>query len=424
MSREEFSPKQIRAMTWWTPEGRDARYEAIICDGAVRSGKTLCLGLGFFLWAMLSFDRRQFALCGKTRASLRRNLLPELCARLEKIGIQVVRQAEGNELTARFGKRENRFYLFGGCDERSAALIQGVTLAGVLLDEAALMPRSFVEQACARCSVEGSRIWFSCNPAGPQHWFYREWICRAEEKGCLHLHFTMEDNPAMTRRMRERYRKMYTGAFYERFVLGLWTAAEGRVYDFYDVSQAVRAPDGPWEQWHISCDYGTVNPASFGLWGRCRGVWYRTAEFYYDSRREGKQMTDAEYARALRRLAGGRSIRSVIVDPSAASFIETLRREGWNVRKADNEVLAGIRRTADALKSGKIVICEQCADCLREMELYVWDRSGGGDRVKKENDHAMDDMRYFVTGVLTDRSGFSARAVARGAENEGIEVEQ
>ena len=134
MRGERYSPKQIRAMTWWRPGGDDARLEAVICDGAVRSGKTLCMGMGFFLWAMVCFDGRQFAICGKTRASVRRNLLAEVTPRLEAIGMRV-RRTEENTLAVRFGTRENRFYLFGGCDERSAALIQGVTLAGVLLDE-------------------------------------------------------------------------------------------------------------------------------------------------------------------------------------------------------------------------------------------------------------------------------------------------
>ena len=158
----------------------------------------------------------------------------------------------------------------------------------------------------------------------------------------------MEDNPSLTPQIRQRYRRLYSGVFYRRFVLGQWTAAEGRVYDFFDASKAPPVPEGPWERWYISCDYGTVNPASFGLWGSMGGVWYRTEEFYFDSRREGRQMTDAEYAAALRRLAGGRRIEAVIVDPSAASFLETLRRDGGNVRKADNDVLSGIRRTADA----------------------------------------------------------------------------
>ena len=411
---EAFSPKQRRVLRWWTPKSPDCRFDAIVCDGAVRSGKTLAMGLSFFLWAMCCFSGARFALCGRTIGGVRRNLLPELLPRLRAVGMLIQERRMENCLIVRFGTRQNTFYLFGGQDESAAARIQGITLAGVLLDEVALMPRSFVEQSCARCSVAGSRLWFNCNPEGPQHWFYREWVLQAQARNCLHLHFTMQDNPGLTPAVRRRYKRLYTGVFYERFVLGLWTAAEGRVYDFFDASMARPVPEGNFRQWYISCDYGTVNPASFGLWGEQGGTWYRVEEFYFDSRREGRQMTDAEYARALKKLAGGRTIRAVIVDPSAASFMELLRREGWAVQKANNDVLAGIRKTADALKTGRIVICRTCADCLREMELYVWDSRAGRDCVVKRNDHAMDDMRYFVMGALDSPAGFAARAVARG----------
>ena len=144
---------------------------------------------------------------------------------------------------------------------------------------------------------------------------------------------------------------------YRRFVLGEWTAAEGLVYDFFEESMVRSAPAEPADRWVISCDYGTVNPTSMGLWGKWGGVWYRVQEYYYDARAARRQQTDQEYAQRLRELAGGREIEAVVVDPSAASFLEVLRREGWHVRKADNEVLSGIRQTADALKQGKIVIC-------------------------------------------------------------------
>ena len=308
MELERFSKKQLRAMTWWMPRSPDRGYEAIVCDGAVRSGKTLCMGVGYFLWAMSCFDGRQFGLCGKTVEGLRRNLLAELVPLLEAVGMQMTVRASEHRMTVRFAGHENRFYIFGGYDERAAGLIQGITFAGILIDEVVLMPRSFVEQACARCSVTGSRLWFSCNPEGPQHWFYREWVLRAEEKNCLHLHFTMEDNPSLTPEIRRRYRRLYSGVFYRRFVMGLWTAAEGRVYDFFDAAKAPPVPAGQWERWYISCDYGTVNPASFGLWGRMNGVWYRTAEFYFDSRTEGRQMTDAEYGGELSRNAAARGV--------------------------------------------------------------------------------------------------------------------
>ena len=414
MNTPRFSPKQRRVLTWWMPGGPDAGKDAIVCDGAVRSGKTMAMGLSFLLWAMLCFQNQRFGLCGKTIASLRRHVLSALLPRLTAVGMTWQEKKSENLLTVRFQGRENQFYLFGGRDESSAALIQGITFAGVLLDEAALMPRSFVDQACARCSVAGSRLWFNCNPAGPNHWFYKTWIVEAEKRNCLRLHFTMEDNPSLTPAIRERYQRMYTGVFFQRYILGQWVQAEGRVYDFFTQEMVGTAPEHC-DKWYISCDYGTVNPMSMGLWGRSGGVWYRVKEFYFDSRVQMRQMTDGEYARELEKLAGGREITAVIVDPSAASFLELLRQQGWRVQKANNDVLSGIRLTSDCLKSGKIVICQGCEDCLREMECYVWDlREGRGDRVRKEHDHAMDDMRYFTATVLgRQRSGFAACIVER-----------
>ena len=415
MRYQAFSPKQRKVMTWWVPGHPDSGREAIVCDGAVRSGKTLAMGLGFFLWAQTCFDGQRFGVCGKTISSLRRNVLTEVLPRLEGLGATWKERRTDHLVTVRWMGRENRFYIFGGRDESSASLIQGITFAGILLDEVALMPRSFVEQACARCSVAGSRLWFNCNPAGPSHWFYKTWILEAEQRSCLRLHFTMADNPSLTEAIRERYRKLYTGVFYRRFILGEWAQAEGRVYDFFGPEMVKAAPKEGYDKWYVSCDYGTVNPTSMGLWGRCRGVWYRVKEFYFSSRERQRQMTDEEYAGALAELVGERFVTAVIVDPSAASFIEVLRRKGWRVQKADNDVLSGIRLTSDCLKDGRIVICEGCADCIREMDEYVWDLSSGArDRVRKEHDHAMDDMRYFVSTVLGEkRSGFAAISVER-----------
>ncbi len=410
MKKLRFSAKQRKVLEWW----RDGTFDAVICDGAVRSGKTFALSVSFFLWAMTRFQRQRFGLCAASINGVRRNLLAQARPVLEEMGFRWAEKVSRNEVTVRGGGRENIFYLYGGRDEGSAASIQGVTLAGVLLDEAALMPRSFVEQACARCSVKGGKIWFSCNPAGPEHWFYKEWIRKAKEKNALYLRFAMEDNPALSRSTRERYERMFRGTFYRRYVLGEWVAAEGLVYDFFDEDTMQTAPEGPFTRWRISCDYGTRNPASFGLWGEKDGIWYRVAEYYYDARAEGRQKTDGEYVGDLARLAGGRRVETVIVDPSAASFIEALRREGWAVQKADNRVLEGIRRTAEALKSGRIVICKGCEAAAREFSMYCWEDDGAKDRVRKENDHAMDDIRYFVM-ALDEGGGSAARFVERKA---------
>jgi PBSX family phage terminase large subunit len=402
MKVKRLSPRQTQVLTWWCDNSPHRDKEAIICDGAVRSGKTLCMGISFFAWAMRRFSGESFGICGKTIGSVRRNLLSPLLPTLTELGFQCREKLSANQITVSFGGRENRFYLFGGLDEGSAALIQGATFGGILLDEAALMPRSFVEQACARCSLEGAKLWFNCNPDGPEHWFYKEWVQKAEEKHALYLHFTMEDNPSLSPDTLSRYRRLYTGNFYRRFVLGEWVVAQGLVYDFFDDSYVEEPPDCC-EEYRISCDYGTRNPASFGLWGRVGTTWYRIEEFYYDSRKEGRQKTDGEYEGDLRALAAGRPIRQVVVDPSAASFITLLRQCGWRVRKAKNDVLPGIRTTAQLLRAGRLVICSPCKDAIREFHQYRWAEGGGGhDQVRKEFDHAMDDIRYFAVSIQSD----------------------
>lgn len=408
-----FSDKQRRVLTWWCDGSPDRDKDAIICDGAVRSGKTFCMGLGFFCWAMGRFDGEQFALCGRTVGSVRRNLLHRLKPLLEELGFVVKEKVSRNRLDVEFNGHGNSFYLFGGRDEGSAGLIQGMTLAGALVDEAALMPRSFVEQTVARCSVAGAKVWFSCNPEGPEHWFYKEWIRKAEERRAVRVQFKMSDNPSLSREVLERYERSFQGAFYRRFVLGEWVQAEGRVYDFFDENWVKPAPEGEMEEWRISCDYGTVNPTSMGLWGRKNGRWYRVKEFYYDARAEGRQKTDREYEEDMRKLAGGRRITRVVADPSAASFLACLREKGWPVEKADNDVLAGIRVTADLLRQGRLVICEGCRDAIREFSLYCWDERAAGDRVVKKFDHAMDEIRYFAMSLDRGRGYIGGFSVER-----------
>ena len=402
-------------MNWWSDE-RYRNYDAIICDGAVRSGKTLSMSLGFVLWASASFDGGYFAVCGKTVTSLRRNVVTPLIPMLRDYGFTCIEKVSRSYIDLSFLGHTNRFYLFGGKDEGSAALIQGMTLSGVFLDEAALMPRSFVEQALARCSVNGSKMWFNCNPDNPAHWFYNEWIKKAEEKKALYVHFTMDDNPSLSESLKDRYKRLYSGAFYDRFVLGRWTASQGVVYPMFSEKQHVYSGDVECERFVISCDYGTVNPSSFGLWGLSSGVWYRLKEYYYSSKREGVSRTDEEHYAALEELAGGRKIEKVIVDPSAASFIECIRRHGrFRVVKAENDVITGIRNVSTALRENRLRFNESCRDIIREFRLYCWNEKAGMDAPIKENDHAMDDMRYFVADMMRDRGedDFIAMSVSR-----------
>ena len=404
-------------MTWWNHKAFQSR-DGVICDGSVRSGKTLSMTVGFFLWSMSSFQESRFALCGKTIETLRRNVIWEAPRWLEGV-LQFQEKRSENRITVTGMGHQNEYYLFGGKDEGSYALIQGITLAGVLFDEVVLMPRSFVEQALARCSVEGSKYWFNCNPEGPEHWFYREWIQQWERKNLLYLHFTMADNPALAPSVRARYEATYTGVFYDRYVRGLWVAAEGLIYDMFRpevhlLRQAADCVGGC----YISCDYGTRNPTVFLLWRKLRGAdrWVCQREYYWDGRREMRQKTDGEYADDLLTLLDGETPRGVVVDPSAASFITELRQRGLPVLPGDNRVADGIRAVGELLRGERLLFQAECVHTATEFRSYVWDGKNaaqGMDKPVKEHDHCMDAVRYFVMTVV-QRESARARRRPRG----------
>ena len=397
-----FSKKQLATLTWWCAP-KTAHYDGIICDGAVRSGKTLCMSLSFVSWAMATSDGETYAICGKTITSLKRNVITPLVETLLELGFICELKHTGNYIDISFKGRKNRFHLFGGKDEGSASLIQGITLAGVMLDEVALMPRSFVEQALARCSRSGSKMWFNCNPEHPYHWFYLEWVKKCDEKNTLYLHFTMADNPSLSPAIVKRYNSLYSGVFHERFILGKWAVATGLVYPMFNKKRHVITDLPRCDRFFISCDYGTVNPSSFGLWGQHNAKWYRLREYYYNSKIGGVLRTDEEHYSKLCELAGDIEIEAVVVDPSAASFMECIRRHGkFKVIPAKNEVISGIRRVSESLRSGELKFSNECKDTIREFSLYCWDDSCN-DAPKKENDHAMDDVRYFVSTILSER---------------------
>lgn len=385
---------------------RRTSYSYLICDGAVRSGKTSLMMVGFVDDAMERFNAQRFGICGKTVDSAIKNVIePYISMRYAKQSYQIKWSRSGKILTITKGGVTNIFEVFGGKDESSYMLIQGRTLAGCLIDEVVLQPRSFVEQAITRCSVTGSKIWFSCNPAGTQHWFNQEWILHAEERNALHLHFVLTDNPGLSPETIQRYEQAFSGVFYRRYILGEWVDAEGLVYPFFAANEdtylfkdSIAGLEG---RFFVSIDYGTHNPCSMGLWVVNNGKAIRIKESYYDSTRTKVQRTDEEHYSELERLVKGYYIQSVIVDPSAASFIETIRRHGrFVVIPANNDVINGIRCVGSLLQAGLIKIHESCADSRREFGLYAWDEKSSEDRVLKEFDHAMDDIRYFCYTIF------------------------
>ena len=381
-------------------------YDTLIADGAIRSGKTAFMTLSFVDDAMRRYNNQRFGICGKTVDSTVKNIImPYLALSYAKDRYNIQWKRTDKIMVVSDGKRENIFEIFGGKDEASFMLIQGRTLAGVLFDEVALQPRSFVEQACARCSVDGSKMWFNCNPASPQHWFYKEWVCDLKKHNAIRLHFQLEDNPSLSQHIIDRYKSMYTGVFYNRYILGEWCVAEGLVYDFGEENITDDTPNNG--EYYISIDYGTQNPFSAGLWCVLGDKAVRIKEFYYNGREKGIQRTDEEYCDNIDDLAKGYNIRQVVVDPSAASFIASLRKRGYSIRKANNDVLDGIRRTAVYLKNGNIKIHRSCVDSIAEFGLYRWDDKATADTVIKENDHAMDEIRYFCNTIMKNKVGKS-----------------
>ena len=407
-----FSNKQLKVLTWWMPNSPVKDKDGIIADGSIRSGKTVSMSLSYVIWAMETFKYQNFGMCGKTIGSFRRNVLFWLKLMLKSRGYKVEDLRADNLIIVSRGNVSNYFYIFGGKDERSQDLIQGITLAGCFFDEVALMPESFVNQATGRCSVDGSKYWFNCNPDGPYHWFKVNWMDKKKEKNILYLHFTMDDNLSLSERVKERYRKMYSGVFFKRYILGLWVMAEGIIYDmFQENTHKVKTVDREYIDYYVSCDYGTQNANVFILWGKCKGKWYAIKEYYYSGRDTGKQKTDNEYYEDLVDFIGDIKIKAIIIDPSAASFIALIKEKGkYKVKKANNDVEDGIRNVSRALNETMILFNDCCINCFREFFSYVWDEKAanrGEDKPIKENDHTMDAIRYFVNTVVMKKAGMS-----------------
>ena len=428
----EFSKKQKQVLTWWCKDSPVRDYDGIIADGSIRSGKTVSMSLSYVMWAMDAFDDVTFGMAGKTIGSFRRNVLTPLKRMLRSLGYKTEDHRSDNCLIVRKNGKENTFYIFGGKDEGSQELVQGITCAGFFFDEVALMPESFVNQATGRCSVDGSKLWFNCNPESPMHWFKLEWIDKCitnlksnevkerQEKGeilrnILYLHFTMDDNLSLSEKIKERYRSMYTGVFFLRFIKGLWAVAEGLIYtSFTDDNLYEDAPIALKSTGtrYITVDYGTHNPCVFlDIWDDGQTVWVDN-EYRWDStseearRRIDPQKTDSEYADDMVTFIGDRPDMQcpIVVDPSAASFIAELRLQGYAVRAADNTVEDGIR-VLSAMFANKTVRIHKtrCRGLIAELHSYVWDDKAaerGEDKPVKQKDHAPDALRYYVYTVL------------------------
>lgn len=411
---QPFSRKQRQIFTWWADRSPVKDAAGIIADGAIRSGKTVSMSLSFVMWAMARYDGQNFIMAGKTISSFKRNVLQNLKLMLTSRGYHWLYHISGdfpNMLEISRNGKTNYFYIFGGKDEGSQDLVQGITAAGAFFDEVALMPESFVNQATARCSVEGSTWWFNCNPAGPMHWFKLNWIDKRKKKRLLYLHFTMDDNLSLSEKVKERYRSMYVGVFYLRYIKGLWAVAEGLIYTMFTNANLYSDEERPpalknIASKSITVDYGTTNPCVFlEVWDDGETLWI-DREYRWDSRSEeaqrtgNPQKTDAQYADDMETFMGpeDQDWCEIVIDPSAASFITELRTRGFYVTTADNEVLDGIRVVGSLLARRMIRINRKCKGLTGEMQSYVWDDKAaerGEEKPVKQKDHGPDALRYY-----------------------------
>lgn len=394
MWNEVFTPKQAELISIFKA-GKLRRIN--ILEGSVRSGKTYISLVLWMLYVASMPKDGAYLMCAKTLNTLKRNCL-DLLAALAGAHFQFSLSAKEGVL---FGRK---LYLEGACDGRAEAKIRGLTLSGAYCDELTQAPEDFFSMLLSRLSVPGAKLIATTNPDSPMHWLMRNYLARQDALDLLRMQFRLEDNRFLDPAYVKRLKAEYQGVFYRRFILGQWCVAEGLVYDLTDTDFLLDAlPEGRDYRYYISVDYGTLNPCSMGLWAvdALRGTACRISEYYYSGREQRRQKTDEEYYDALAALAGGREIEYVVVDPSAASFMETIRRHGqFSVRKANNAVLPGIRTVAALFQAGRLKILKACRNTIRELSLYSWDPQSPEDRVIKEHDHAMDDMRYFAMTIL------------------------
>lgn len=394
-------------------------YDALVCDGSIRSGKTVFMMLGFVDDAMRRFRNQRFGICGKTVDSTIKNIVMPYVQTVyanEKYTLtwkraDKVLEVSGNGTT-------NVFEVFGGKDESSFQLIQGRTLAGVLLDEVALQPRSFVEQALARCSVEGSKLWFNCNPDNPAHWFHQEWVLKAKEKNALHLHFELRDNPSLSEKIIQRYEKMYSGVFYLRYIKGLWVAAEGAIYNPWcdDPARFTRTVDRKdIVRSIIGVDYGGNGSATaFVCIGVLRG--YKGIAVLREYYRKGvvtpSQQEDAfvAFARECQQDYGTRECycdseeQTLIAGFRAAARKAGLYMDINNAKKG--EIIDRIRFTLRLMGRGAFFVDAGCTHLREALSSAVYDGKHKNEDKRLDdgstNIDSLDAMEYAMEPVMQD----------------------
>ena len=372
-----------------------------ILHGSIRSGKTWISLVLWAFWVAISPKDMSYLMVAKTLTSLKRNCLDLLEALVGRKNFTYSISQKQAEL---FGRK---IYLEGVNDARAESKIRGMTLMGAYCDELTLFTEDFFSMLLSRLSEPGAKLFGTTNPDNPNHWLKRGYIDRADELNMLNVKFLIDENTTLDPTYVKQIKAENQGVFYDRFILGEWVVAEGLVYPFFSKEKHCfdALPEGDYE-WFVSVDYGTQNPFAMHLWAfdEQKGVAYVAKEYYYDGREKRRLKTDADYYNDLFEFCKGRKIENIIIDPSAASFKAEIRSHGYfSCMNANNAVIDGIRNTASYLQAGKIYIQKDCEKTIKEFGIYSWDDKSTEDKVIKENDHAMDSIRYMVHTVLKKR---------------------
>lgn len=389
-----YTAKQLQLMRLWQHKQLK---RLNLLEGSVSSGKTWISLVLWGFWVATMPQDKLYLMCGKSLTTLKRNCLVLL---EELFGTSNFTFSTSAKEAYLFGRR---ILLEGANDARSESKIRGLTLQGAYCDELTLFPKDFFVMLLSRLRVPGAKLIATTNPDSPEHWLKKEYIDRSAELDMLVMRFLLDDNTTLDPAYVAAVKKEYTGVFYDRFILGEWAIAEGLVYPHFDKEKHIVHNYKPSSNaiYYISIDYGTVNPTSMGLWALEDNFAVRIKEAYYNARETGHRHTDERHYQMLERLAEGYPIQQIVVDPSAASFIECIRSHcAFNVRSANNDVVDGVRVTGSLLEQGRLLFSDTCTDIILEFGLYRWDEDKTEDVVIKENDHAMDDMRYFCYTIL------------------------
>jgi PBSX family phage terminase large subunit len=393
-----------------------------IWDGSVRSSKTICSLLAWLRYVRTG-PAGNLAMVGKTERTLKRNVIDVLS---EMLGPSRCKANWGDGELMLLGRR---IYLAGANDEKAQEKIRGLTLAGAYVDEASIVPESFWAMLLTRLSVDGAQLFATTNPDSPNHWLLKNYLAKAAlwvdldgkvrrfDKGDrLDLHrfsFKLADNPNLSPKYVADLAKEFTGLWYLRFIEGRWVLAEGAIYDMFDPTEGGRhivSRIPKIVHWCLGIDYGTTNPFVALLLGvGDDDRIYVCREWRWDSKEKRRQLTDAEYSEALRDwLTNPRTgellpLSRIFIDPSAASFVAQMWRDGWpGITPADNAVEDGIRSVSSLLGADRLRVHESCTGLIDEKVGYVWDPKAGErgeDKPLKQRDHGPDAERYAVMGL-------------------------